>query len=741
MKKVIDLTPDMFYPNQHTQAISRRGFLKGSTGLSVGLVIALQLPFAKRASALNTAEPVFSPNAFVRIAPDNTVTILVKHIEIGQGAFTGLATLAAEELDADWSQMRAEHAPANTTLYKNFAFGIQGVGGSTGLANSYEQVRKAGASARAMLVAAAAQKWHVQPNQINVAQGQLTNTLDNRTASFGEIATLAAQQQVPQDVTLKSSDQFTLIGTHLPKLDTAAKSSGKAVYTQDIQLDNTLYAMVAHPPKFGALLAEFDAEKARSMPGVVMIKQIPQGVAVVAKSTYQAMQAREALVVKWNEEDTENRSSEQLFRDFKQAASKPGLIAHENGNVEQALAQSTINKDLTFEFPYLAHAPMETLDAVIRANKDGTVDVWMGSQLQTVDQATIAGVFSVPPDKVNLMTQLGGGTFGRRAQPDSGFAAEAAQVAQLVDKGIPVKLMWTRKDDIQGGRYRPLTVHRVKAGLNDEGDITAWQQMVATQSIVKGSPFEQMIQNGIDPTSIEGAHNIAYELKDRQVSLHTMTSQVPVLWWRSVGHTHTAYVLEVMLDYMLQLANKDPIQGRLSLLGKSPREAGVLKAVADMAEKSGPAPKGSARGVAVHQSFGTYVAQIAEVTRGSNDMPKVTKVWCAIDCGIAVNPNIIQAQLEGGIGFGLSAILYEELVLEEGGTLPQDNFDGYRTLRMPDMPTIETQIIANTESPTGVGEPGTPPIGPAVSNAWRRLTGQMVTRLPFSVGVKQAISI
>lgn len=707
----------------------RRRFLQGSAGL----VIALSLPFAKWARAQQTSG-VVDPNAFIRIAPDNSITILIKHIEIGQGAFTGLATLAADEMDADWAQIRAEHAPANSELYKNFAFGIQGVGGSSGLANSYEQMRRAGASARAMLVLAAAQKWQVDAEQISVKQGVVSHP-GGQSATFGDLANLAAEQAVPQQVKLKTADQFNLIGTDVPRLDTQEKSNGKAIFTQDIQMDGMLVAVVAHAPIFGATVTAFDASGTMKIKGVVDVKQIPTGVAVLATSTWAAIKGRNALEVNWDASSAETRSSDALFKQYKSVAQAPGNIAHTHGHLENEMSQASRSVEMVYEFPYLAHAPMETLDAVIRANVDGSVDVWMGSQLQTIDQGTIASVFSIEPQKVNLMTQLGGGTFGRRAQPDSGLAAEAAQIAKGVKKGTPVKLIWTREDDIQGGRYRPLTVHHMRAGLNTQSQITAWQQTIVSQSIMAGSPFEQMIENGIDPTSIEGAHNLPYTFASRQTSLHTMSSPVPVLWWRSVGHTHTAYAVETMLDYLLELAEQDPVEGRLALLQGAPRETRVLQAVARAAKAAGPVPQGSARGVAVHKSFGTYVAQIAQVKRSADGLPKVTKVWCAVDCGVAVNTNIIRAQMEGGIGFGLSALLREEVVLAEGGNVVQDNFDTYRPLRIADMPDVETIIIASDEKPTGVGEPGTPPIGPAVANAWRRLTGQMVTRLPFTVGM------
>ncbi|MEM0909553.1 MAG: xanthine dehydrogenase family protein molybdopterin-binding subunit [Pseudomonadota bacterium] len=716
-----------------SQGMSRRGFLKVTGGLSGGLLVAMHLPLAKLAMAeidSVTGKQTAAPNAFIEISYDNTVTVMIKHLEMGQGAFTGLAVLAAEELDADWSQMKARHAPSNTELYKNLNFGIQGVGGSTGLSNSYDQMRKAGATCRAMLVNAAADKWGISHELISVTRGTISRLDTGASLTFGDLAEAAAKLSPPEDVKLKSPSEFVLIGTKLPKLDTAEKSTGAAIFTQDIKLENMRYAMVAHPPLFGAKLRSFDDTAAKAVSGVLDVKPIPSGVAVIAKNTHAALKGKNALKIDWDTSSAETRSSAALFDEYRAKVDTLGATAASTGDVEKALKNAEETHEFTFEFPFLAHTPMETLDAVIRINSDDTVDAWLGSQLQTVDQGTIAGVVGVDPTRVNLTTMISGGSFGRRAQPDSGFAAEAAHVAKTQPKGTPVKLMWTREDDLQGGRYRPLTVHRFEGAIDNEGNISAWDHAIATQSIVAGSPFEGMIQNGIDPTSIEGAQAPCYELNDFRMTLHTMENKVPVLWWRSVGHTHTAYAVEVMMDYLLEKAGKDPFKGRMALMKEHPRDKGVLKAVYALSQKGTPA-KDSARGIAVHRSFGSYVAQVAEVIRDSDGLPKVTKVWCAVDCGLAVNPDIVKAQMEGGIGFGLSSILHEEVSLGDGGAVSQTNFDTYQLLRINEMPEIEVVIVQTENPPTGVGEPGLPPIGPAVANGWRRLTGQMVTTLPM----------
>ncbi|WP_394223836.1 molybdopterin cofactor-binding domain-containing protein [Alteromonas gracilis] len=717
-------------------SFNRRQFLKASVGIATGMIVGLYLPLRNRAAA--SQDTPLQPNAYVHLKPDNSITVLVKHIEIGQGAFTGMATLVADEMDADWSQMQAEHAPANAELYKNFAFGIQGVGGSTGLANSYMQMRKAGAMMRGNLVQAAANKWNVSPGSIHVEKGVLHHKASGRQATFGELAEAASAITPNQNPTLKSPEAFIYIGKTVPRIDTTVKTNGNAIFTQDISLPSMRYAMVAHPSHFGATIKQVDDSKAKQVAGVVGVYNISSGVAVVANSTYAAMKGRDALEVTWNTAKAETRSSDAITEEYVSKTADVGVSAASHGDTTSALSSAQGTFEAVYTFPYLAHTPMETLDAVVRANKDGSVDVWMGSQLQTVDQGTVASVFGVKPERVSINTQLGGGTFGRRAQPSSGFAKEAAEVAKTQPKDIPVKLMWTREDDVQGGRYRPLTVHRVTTGTDSKGDISAWQHVIATQSIVAGSPFEQMIKNGIDPTSVEGASDFPYAIANRDISLHTMSNPIPVLWWRSVGHTHTAYVVETAIDHALSRTETDPIEGRRALLKDSPRDLGVLDAVVKLADSSGKPPAGHARGIAVHKSFGTYVAQIAEVTKSDEGLPKVTRVWCAVDCGLAVNPDIVRAQMEGGIGFGLGAILEEEITLGKGGAVQQSNYDTYHPLRIASMPEVDVAIVPSGESPTGVGEPGVPPIGPAVANAWRALTGQLITNLPMNKAIRRS---
>ncbi|PQA86054.1 xanthine dehydrogenase family protein molybdopterin-binding subunit [Hyphococcus luteus] len=717
-------------------APSRRAFLAGAGGL----VIAVALPVKSRGQSGeerifgggDASNIKYAPNAFVRISPDNTVTILIKHIEFGQGPFTGLATLVADEMDADWSQIRAEHAPANAELYGNIMFGgMQGTGGSTAMAASFDVMRKAGAAAKAMLVAAAAESWGVPASEISVSKGVLSHS-SGKSGSFGEFAEAAAAQEAPAEPTLKTPDQWIYIGKDVPKLDTGMKSTGEAQFTLDIYREGMLTVVVAHPVKFGATVASFDDKAAREVPGVVDVKKISSGVAIYAKNTFAALKARKALKVEWDESAAETRSTDEIAAERRDAVKSRGAVAGENGTVDDsAFADAANSIEAEYIFPYLVHAPMEPLDAVVERKEDGGVEVWMGSQIQTMDKATIAEACNVEPEKVTLNTVLAGGSFGRRAQSDAHFAREAAEVFMAAGGETPVKLMWTREDDIQGGYYRPLMVHRMRGAVNDAGDIAAWEHVIAGQSFVANSPFEGMLQGGVDATMVEGASETPYALPNYNTSAHIINNPVTTLWWRSVGHTHTGYAVETFIDELLEKAGKDPVEGRLALMTapKHQRLANVLKRVNAMAGGM-EAPEGRARGVAAVESFRSYVAEIAEVSM-EDGLPRVHKVWCAVDCGIPVNPEIIKAQMEGGIGYGLSAILFNELTLDEGGAVTQSNFHDYRSLRISEMPDVEVEIIASNEPPTGVGEPGLPPIGPAVANAVRRLSGATPRNLPM----------
>ncbi len=712
---------------------TRRQFLASSAGLVIGLSLPMKGRAQSGAAALmsmdEAAEGTFAPNAFVRVAPDNTVTFICKHIEFGQGPYTGLATLVAEEMDASWEQMRVESAPANTELYKNLFFGIQGTGGSTAMANSWMQMRQAGAAARAMLVAAAAQEWGVEASEITVSQGVVRHEASGQDATFGDLAELAAQQEVPVEPAVKNPDEFIYIGTDMPKVDSRAKSTGTATFTLDIYRDDMEFVVVRHPEVMGAKVASFDATEAEKVRGVTAVRQIPQGVAVYATSTAAAIKGRNALSVEWDLSEAETRSSDQILAEFREAAQSQGLVVEEAGDSAQAIEGAAATHEAEFSFPYLAHATLEPMDAVLEV-REGSAEIWMGAQFPGLDKGAVVQTLGLSEENVRMNVMLAGGSFGRRAQPVPQIGSEIAEIAKAAGGDGAWKLIWTREDDMTGGWYRPMTVHKLRGGIDDEGNIVGWENRIVNQSIMKGTMMDQGQPE--DPTSYEGSTKMPYDLPNLTVDWVRMETGVPVLWWRSVGHTHTAYATEVFLDELLEKAGKDPVQGRLDLLkADAGRDRAVLERVAEMAGWDGERVKGDrAYGVALHESFSTYCAMIAEVS-DDGGTPRVHKVWTAVDCGIAVNPNVIRAQIEGGLGYGLSAAMFNSLTLGEGGVIQERNFDTYRLLRITEMPEVEVAIIASDADPTGIGEPGTPPIAPAVANAWRALTGSAPRDLPM----------
>ncbi|HWZ74870.1 MAG TPA: xanthine dehydrogenase family protein molybdopterin-binding subunit [Casimicrobiaceae bacterium] len=725
----------------------RRRFLKSSAAAAAGFTLAVYLPGRSLAqmagpgmAAGRTAQGAagaWEPNAFVRVGADNTVTVLVKHLEMGQGTFTGLPTLVAEEMDAAWVQMQVEAAPADASRYNNLLWGpVQGTGGSTAMANSYEQLRKAGAAARAMLVAAAAKRWNVPPDSIRVAKGMVTHS-SGKKATFGDLAAAAAKEPVPADVTLKDPKDFVYIGKRVPRTDSRAKSNGTARFTQDVQVEGLLTAVVAHPPRFGARVASFDAAAAQKVPGVKYIVEVPNGVAVLAVSFWQAKTGRDALKIEWDESGAFKRSSSDVMADYKKLAATPGTVARNDGDTAKAFAGAAKTLEASFEFPFLAHAAMEPMNCVVNLNADGC-EVWNGEQFHTVDQGAVAEIVGVAPERVKINQLFAGGSFGRRANPASDFLREAAYIAKAIKGAAPVKLVWTREDDMRAGYYRPMYYHTIKAALDASGNVIAWQQRIVGQSILAGTPFEKMlVKDGVDGTSVEGASSLPYAIPNLLVDLHSPKVGVPVQWWRSVGSTHTAFSTETFLDELAAAAGKDPVEFRKTLLASKPRHLGVLQLAAEKAGWGSPMAQGKAgdkrgRGVAVHESFNTFVAQVAEVTVSSDGKFRVDRVVCAVDCGVAVNPDVVRAQMEGGIGFGLAAALHSAITLKDG-VVEQSNFHQYPPLRINEMPKVEVHIVASTEKPTGVGEPGTPVIAPAVANAIAAATGKRLRSLPLAI--------
>jgi isoquinoline 1-oxidoreductase subunit beta len=719
---------------------SRREFLKSSALLSVGVFIpAAQFGHSQSNISANAGQNL-APNAFVRVHADNSVSVMIKHVEMGQGTYTGLCALVAEELDADWSQMRAESAPADAALYNNLSWGpMQGTGGSSSLSNSYEQMRKAGAQTRAVLVAAAAKEWNVPAAQISVNKGAISG--GGKRASFGEMAAKASGIAVPTDVKLKEAKDFTIIGKGVPRIDSSDKVNGKAKFASDVKRPGQLTAVIARPPRFGARVVSVDSSKTQGMTGVRAIVEIPQGVAIVATNFWSAKKARDVVVVTWDDSTSSKVSTDTLMAEYRALAAKDegAAIAKKEGDAPAAFKAGAKTLEATFEFPYLAHAPMEPLSCVMDANESG-VEVWAGCQFQTMDQGNIAGVFGMKPEQVKINTMFAGGSFGRRANMASDYLVECAEIVKALGKnGIkaPVRLLWTREDDIKGGRYRPAYVHTIRAALDDKGNVSAWQQRIVGQSILKGTPFEGfMVKDGVDKTSVEGVDNLPYTVPNMLVQLHTTSNAVPVLWWRAVGSTHTAFSTEVMIDELAVAAGKDPVAFRVSLLTKHPRHLAVLQLAAEKANWSAPlvAAAGTkrGRGVAVHESFNTFVAQVVEITVNADKTFKVDRVVCAVDCGVAVTPDVVRAQMEGGIGFALTAALHGKITMKDG-LVEQSNFTDYPMLRINQMPNVEVHIVASTAPPTGVGEPGVPPLAPALANALAQVTGQRLRNLPLQL--------
>ena len=710
---------------------NRREFLKTAALSAAGLVIAFYVPAGRRfAHAAGTAAPAVPPlppaNAFLRIAPDDTVTVLLAHSEMGQGIWTTLPMLIAEELDADWSRVRVEHAPA-APVYAHTAFGAQLTGGSTTTWSEFDRYRQVGATARLLLVQAAAQRLGVSPGACRTENGAVI--AGDKRLRYGELADDAAKLPMPATVALKDPKDWRVIGRPTRRLDTPEKIDGRAVFGLDVKLDGLLTAVVARSPVFGGKVKSFDDSAAKAVPGVRKVVQVPSGVAVVADHFWAAQQGREALKVDWDLGAGATLDSVAILAELRRLAGTDGKLAASAGDAPGALAKARQPVTAEYVVPYLAHAPMEPLNCTVRIGPD-SCEIWTGTQAQTFEQMTAAAITGLKPEQVQIHTTFLGGGFGRRAVPSSDWVNEAVHVAKAA--AAPVKTVWTREDDVRGGYYRPAFLHRLRVALGDDGLPVAWDHAMAGQSVMAGTPFEaSYAKTGVDPSSVEGVADSPYlkAIANHRVQLHDHRAPVPVLWWRSVGHSHTAFVMESMIDELARAAGVDPVAYRRRLLAGQPRHLGVLDLATQKAGWGSPLPAGRARGVAVHESFGSYVAQVAEVSL-VNGRIRVHRVVCAIDCGIAVNPATIEAQMESGIAFGLGAALESEITFKDG-RVQQSNFDDYKVLRLPDMPQVEVHIVPSRERPGGVGEPGTPPIAPAVANAVAALTGQRLRELPL----------
>jgi isoquinoline 1-oxidoreductase beta subunit len=725
-----------------TLATSRRGFLRATASAAGGLLVSLYL--GRHAAAQEGVKPEqlppppkkeYPPDAFVRVTPDNRVVIQVNRLEFGQGVHTALPLVLADEMEADWSQVVAELAPA-ADVYRDPLFGIQMVGGSGSIAHSFTQYRELGAKTRAMLVAAAAARWNVAPGSCRT-EGGVVRGPAGQSARYGELAAEAARQPVPATVRLKEPSEFKLIGKRVKRLDSRAKCDGSLKFGIDLDLPGMLVAVVARPPVWGAKVSRFDDKEARKVEGVREVFEIPvtrggTGVAIVADRYWTAKRARDLLKVEWDDAGVERADSARLFEQYRRLARTAGLNAASRGDakaIERVAAADLLVAE--YEFPYLPHAPMEPLNTTVRFD-GGAAEVWAGSQFQTLDHAAVAEVLGLKPDRVNFHTEMAGGGFGRRAVPDSHVQREAAAIAKRL-KGTPVKLVWSREDDIRGGYYRPMHVHRVEIGVGPDGMPAAWRHVVVGQSLLEGTPFAMMMKDGVDSSAVEGVNDTHYHVPNFSVTVHHPRVNVPVLWWRSVGHTHSAFVMETLIEELAARAKADPLAYRRKLMKP---EAKKLLAALDLLDAKTAAwrkrlPKGHAVGFACHESFGTGVACAAEVSVRDR-RPRIHRVTVAVNCGLAVNPLTVESQFQAGVGFGLSQLMAGGAVTLKDGQVEQRNFDTYVPPYMPDAPVaVDVHIVPSADAPTGCGEPPVPVISPAVVNALSRLTGKRYRTLPL----------
>ena len=730
------LTATTNLKNQH---LSRRTFLRVTATAAGGLLVSLYLDYPVTTAQEGVKPPPFKlktypPDAFVHIKPDGKIVMQVNRLEFGQGVQTALPMILADEMDADWSQVVAELAPA-ADVYKDPAFGIQMVGGSGSIAHSFQQYRELGARTRAMLVAAAAERWNVAPEQCRT-EASVVHGPNGKSAKYGELAAAAARKPVPASVRLKQPSEFRLIGKAVRRLDSRPKCDGSLKFGLDLDLPGMKVAVVAHPPVFGAKVKSFDDKAARGVEGVRDVFQIPvgrggTGVAVVADHFWPAKQGRDRLKIEWDFSGVERADSSQLWTKYKELARTAGISVVARGDAKAIEGITDANRIVAeYEFPYLPHAPMEPLNTTIRFDGD-RAEAWVGSQFQTNDQVAIAEVLGLKPDQVTFHTEMAGGGFGRRATPDSHVQRETAEVAKR-SRGVPVKLIWTREDDLQGGYYRPMHLHRVEIGIGPDGMPSAWRHVIVGQSILAETPFAAMMKDNIDPTSVEGVNDTHYALKNFHVSVHNPKVNVPVLWWRSVGHTHSAFVMETLIEELATRAKMDPIAYRRKLLKP---EAKKLRATLDLLDAKSTwrrsLPKGHAAGIACHESFETGVACAVDVSI-ENKRPRIHRATVAVHCGLAVNPLSVESQFQAGLGFGLSQLMAKGAVTLKDGLVEQRNFDGYVPPYMPDAPVaVDVHIVPSTDAPTGCGEPPVPVISPAVVNALSKLTGKHYRTLPL----------
>ncbi len=704
--------------------LDRRDFLKTGAAGAVGLVIGFYLPGSRAAAELAPVAPGASPlNAWIRIAADDSVTIVIDKSEMGQGIVTSLSMLAAEELECDWKKIGWEFAPADKA-YFNTIFGMQGTGGSMSTRASWKPMSQAGASAREMLIAAAAQKWGVDKTVCRAENGAVVNMATKARASYGSLAEAAAKLPVPADVPLKDPKTYKLVGKATKRLDTPIKTNGRAEFGIDVRRPGMLHAVVARCPVFGGKVASFDATKAKAVRGVKEVIQISTGVAVVADNTWNAMEGRRALEVKWDEGANASLTSAGISKLFAEHAEKPGAVARKEGDASAAMGGAAKKITAVYEAPYQAHVTMEPMNctADVRADR---CDVWVPTQFQTTSEGTAARITGLKPEQVHIHTTYLGGGFGRRAELD--FVVEAVETSKAT--GAPVQVTFSREDDMQHDMYRPASYCRFDAGLDAEGWPVAWTARIASPSIMSRFFGPGAVKNGLDNSSVEGVADIPYDIPNILVDYQLTEPGIPVGFWRSVGASQNGFFSESFVDEVALAAGKDPYEFRRKLLAKAPRHLGVLELAAAKADWGKPLPAGRFRGIAMVKAFDTHVAEVAEISVAKDGTVQVHRVVCAVDCGRVINPATVEAQMQSGIVYGLTAALKGAITIDRG-RVEQSNFNDYDLLRLNEMPQVEVHIVASEESPTGCGEPGVPPIAPAVCNAVFAATGKRIRSLP-----------
>jgi len=716
---------DRLTPNSVLESgLSRRVFLMSSVAAGGGLMLGFGLPFFV-GDVMADESSSFVPNAFIRIGGDGSVTLTMPYVEMGQGTYTSIPMLIAEELEVDLSQVQLEHAPPDEKRYGNPLFGgVQGTGGSSAIRAVWEPLRQAGATARIMLIAAAAKRWKVEPSSCHAERGEVVHKTSERRIGYGALAGDAAQLPIPEKVALKRPEEFKLIGTPAKRLDAPSKVNGTAIYGIDVKLPGLKVATLAQSPVFGGRLKSVDDAAAKAVKGVLQIVRLDDAVAVVADHMGAAKKGLAALVIQWDDGPHATLSIADIARDLEKGTLNPGAVAQNVGDVAKAITRAVTKVDAIYQVPFLAHAAMEPMNCTVHVRKD-SCEVWVGSQVIARAQATAAKTTGLPLDKVVVHNHLIGGGFGRRLEIDG--VTRAVQIAMHVDG--PVKVIWTREEDIQHDMYRPYFLDRMSAGLDEAGMPIAWNHRFAGSSILaRWAP--PAFNNGLDPDTIDGAINLPYALPNLRVEYLRMEPPgIPTAFWRGVGPSHSVFVVESFMDELAAAAKKDPVGYRRALLDKAPRARAVLQLAAEMAGWGEPLPQGSGRGVALQFVFGTYMAQVAEVEVSQEGEVRVRRVVCAVDCGSVVNPDTVQAQVQGAVIFGVSAALFGQVTLK-GGRVEQTNFDTYRVLRMNEAPAIEVHIVKNTEPPGGMGEPGTSAIVPAVTNAIFAATGRRLRTLP-----------